>query len=154
MIITTYSAFRTLFAPAGGPLDTAGYPAWDASLLRKNNFAEPTGVPTPIVSFPFSMTCNGGAADGGAAYDWYLSQRTDDPDRQYLLFDQLSMTQSGSVACDLTALAVAALGLSGPTAQLNEDQLVRILKDVTVYCRRRSDESIQFVQMLPTTLGG
>ena len=154
MILSTYSAFRAIFAPSVSSLDAAGYPRWDASLLRKNNFASLTGVPAPIVSFPILVTCNGGAVDGGGAYDWYLSQRTDDPSRQYLDIGQLSAGQSGSVAIDLRPLAVTALGLANINSPVDEDQLVRLLKYVTLYCQRHSDQSIQLVNLLPTTLGG
>lgn len=153
MILPTYSAFRTVFAVDPTVLDAAGAPLWTAALLRIGAFAALTGIPRPVATFPISVTCNGGAADGGAAFDWYLSQRTDVVASQYLLLTQLDATHSGSVIIGLTAMAYTTLGISLVTQAVNEDQSTRLFRDVTLYCQRRSDNSIQLAQLLPTTLG-
>lgn len=153
MILQNYSAFRTVFAVDSGVLDAAGAPLWDASLLRINGFAALTGIPRPVTQFPIIVTCNGGAADGGAAFDWYLSQRTDDTTKQYLVCAQLDLTHSGSAIVALTALAGTVLGIPAYNSPVNEDQVTRLFRDVTIYCQRRSDKAIQLAQLLTTTLG-
>jgi hypothetical protein len=153
MILPTYSAFRTAFAVDPTILDAAGAPLWTTALLRTNAFASLTGIATPVAAFPVTVTCNGGAADGGAAFDWYLSQRTDVVAKQYLVIAQLSPAHSGSVVIWITALALSVLDIPAINSPINEEQLTHLFRDVTLYCQRRSDKSIQLAQLLHTTLG-
>lgn len=152
MIIASYSAFRTVFATSA-TLDLAGYPVWPVDKLRINGFAEITGVPRPVTLFPFQVTCNGNASDGGAAFDWYLSQRTDVQAKQFLRLTSPDPLKSGTINFGLTGLAHTSLGISLFVQAITEDNLVRLFRDVTIYCQRRSDKSIQLIQLLPYTLG-
>lgn len=153
MIITTYTQFRAIFATSS-TLAADGFEVWPVAMLRANGFdGGITGMPKPVTAFPVTLTCNGQAADGGAAFRWYLSQRTDDTAKQYLYCSQLSATQSGSVVIGLTSLGVAELGLAGPTAAVTEEQLIRLLKHCDLYVQRVSDDAIQHLLLLPATLG-
>ncbi len=153
MILPSYTTFRAWFA-TGSTLAPDGLEVWPVAKVRSGGFTGGfSGIAKPITAFPITVSCNAQAADGGAAFHWYLSQRTDDPTRQYLSITQLSATQSGSVVLALTALAVSALGLAGATADVTEGDLIRILKHCDLYVQRVSDDAIQHVLLLQATLG-
>lgn len=152
MIPLKWTDFRARFA-AASTLGVDGVEAWPVSLVRANGFdAGLTGISRPITAFPVTVSCNGQAADGGSAFDWYLSQRTDDTSLQWISLAYLSATQSGTVVLSLTAKCVTDLGLSGATATLTEDELREILRHTTLYVRRVSDGAIQLVELLRYTL--
>ncbi len=153
MVLLTFPGFRAAFSPSGN--DGDGYPTWPVDKVRITGFnAGLTGIPRPITAFSTGLviSCNGVAVDGGAAFDWYLSQRTDDPARQYLAMRQHTDTRSGTVLLTTTATGRAAVGMALPNSPINEDQATRLFKDVTLYVRRVSDGAIQLVQFLPYTL--
>lgn len=152
MILQSYTTFRHWFATAS-TLAADGLEEWPIAKLRSGGFTGGfTGIAKPIAAFPVTVSCNGLAADGGAAFDWYLTQRTDDPTKQHLTVTQLSSTQSGSVVLALTALAVSELGLGSATSPVNEDELRRVLAHCDLYVQRRSDDAIQHVLLLQATL--
>lgn len=146
MIVTNYASFRGTFALVGALIDFDGFEAWPLAKLRSGGF---TGLATPTISvFPFTMTVNGGAMDGGAAYDWWLSQRTDAPAAQPLTIAQAALNKSGTVSIDVVSANVQALlpGVSsGDYAQ--GDNLALILKNCHIYVQRRSDKAIQWVTL-------
>jgi len=140
--------------------DLDGHPPWPVDLLRAGGFSGGiTGVGQPILEVPFTMSCNGGAADSVAGtdqYDWYISQRTDDPARQMLAVSAYAPvgvpTYSGSVVVGVTALGVARAGLASAASLISHDQMVLLFKHVTAYCRRRSDGAVQYVNVLDYAL--
>lgn len=153
MILPNYTTFRAFFATSA-TLAADGLEVWPVAELRSGGFTGGfTGIAKPITAFPITISCNAQAADGGAAFNWYLSQRTDDPTKQYLSITQLSATQSGSVVLALTSLAVSELGLGSATAAVGEAELIRILKHCDLYVQRVSDDAIQHVLLLQATLG-
>ncbi len=147
MVIAFYSAFRSIFAVTGAPTADDGMLEFPGtSKLRTGGF---TGLETPtITTFPFDVTCNAGAVDGGAAFDWYLSQRTDMPASQYLTCKQLDGTKSGTVTID-TVDANVALLLPGvdPSDYTDDDNLAMILKHCHLYVQRRSDDAYQWIKL-------
>ncbi len=152
MIIDRWTNFRYSFATSS-TIGNDGVEVWPVEMVRANGFDGGfTGIPRPISAFPLTVSCNGQAADGGAAFNWYLSQRTDDSSLQWISVTQLSGTQSGSVVLALTSKCVSDLGLAGVTVTLNEDQLREILKHCDLYVQRVSDDAIQLVQLLQYTL--
>lgn len=152
MILLRHTDFRQRFATVS-TTDPDGFETWPIAKMRSGGFDGGfTGIARPISAFPMTVSCNAQAADGGAAYDWYLSQRTDDPSLQWISISQLSSTQSGSVVLALTSKCVADLNLASTTATLNEDNLREILRYVDLYVQRVSDDSIQLVKILQYTL--
>ncbi len=152
MVFLTFAGFRAAFSTGG--TDKDGYPTWPADKVLSGGFdAGLTGIPRPISTVLLTISCNGQASDGGAAFDWYLSQRTDDPVRQYLGITQNNILKSGTVSIVATLVGRAAVGMAMSNSPVSEDQLVRLFKDVTLYVRRVSDSAIQLVQLLPYTLG-
>lgn len=146
MIVQRYSDFRGLFALDGASAAADGLEEWPVANLRSGGF---TGLVTPtITSFPLTITCNGGAIDGGAAFDWYLSQRTDDPARQYLTITHTRPTKSGTVTIDINEDRVAALlpDVSGP-ALFEAGNLGLLMKNVALYVQRRSDKAYQWIKL-------
>lgn len=152
MILARWTDFRARFATSAttGP---DGVEVWPIDEVRSGGFTGGfTGIARPITAFPLTVSCNSQAVDGGAAFDWYLSQRTDDSTLQWMSISQFSATQSGTVTIALTAKCVTDLGLGGTTATLTEDQLREILRHCTLYVQRVSDDAIQLVQLLQYTL--
>lgn len=153
MILSTYTNFRAMFATSA-TLAADGMEVWPVSMLRASGFnGGITGMPKPVTAFPVTLTCNAEAVDGGGAFNWYLSQRTDDSAKQYLYCSQLAADKSGSVLIGLTSLGVAELGLAGPTAAVSQEHLIRVLKFCDLYVQRVSDKAIQHLLLLPATLG-
>lgn len=152
MVIDHYKDFRYRFSDTGLPAFD-GAEEFPTALIRVNGFDGGfTGIGRPIQSFPIVVSINGTANDGGNAYDWFLSQRTDDLEKQYLLIAQYMALKSGSIYLFLSPLCVTRLGLVSSTAPVNEDNLIDILNNTILYVRRRSDGAIQLVEMLKETL--
>lgn len=148
MIIVDYSTFRHHFATAAA-VDVAGYEVWPVAKVRSGGFSGlQATLPTTLVSdpntaFPFTITCNAEASDAVKwtdEYDWYLSQRTDDPNKQMLTLYRIdnmpATTESGRCGLTLTAVGLNAY----PT--LGAEKLHELFADVTVYVKRRSDNAI------------
>lgn len=151
MIILRYTDFRYRFGDTGS-VDFDGLELWDTSLLRASGFDDGiTGLAKPITAFPSNITIVG--ADSPTAYDWYLSQRTDEASRQFIAVTQPSAALSGAIRLSLTTLCVSELGLASATAAVSEDELRIILNDCWLYCKRNSDGAIQVFDLLKGTLG-
>ena len=115
-------------------------------------------IPTPWIGTAFSVSVNAFAADAVKdvhEYHWYLSQRTDDPAKQYVSIDVfplflLTKTYSGSVLLNASALAATELGsLSNPTPT----QVAEVFKHCDLYCLRVADGAIQWTNLLRTMFG-
>jgi len=115
-------------------------------------------IPTPWVGASVTVSVNAFAADavkGTDEYHWYLSQRTDDPAKQYLSVlhynvPVIANTYSGSVRLIVSALATSELGLSGvPTPT----QTAEVFKHCDLYCIRVSDGAIQWANLLRVMFG-
>jgi hypothetical protein len=133
-------------------LDPDGMESWPVEMVNANGFDDGfTGIPTPITDFPFLASVDG-QVYGDLAHHFYLSQRTDDPDKRYIDVTRADDGASGTVTLSLTDIAVSDLGLEDATSTQNEDQLTRILKNVTLYAARISDGAIQYVNLLEATL--
>lgn len=130
--------------------DADGLPTWPLALVRSGGFdGGLTGVPAWYEGTKITVTCNAGAADavlGTDEFDWYLSQRTDDPTKQYLSITQKPTSGgnsfSGSVEILHTALATSHLGAVYEPRVVSE-----IMKHVHLYARRRSDGAIQWINL-------
>jgi hypothetical protein len=154
VIIHNFITFRTRFATSAA-VGIDRLPVWPLANVRDNGFDTGlTGIPRPITAFPLTISCNAQASDGGAAFDWFLSQRKDAADvaEQYFTLTPFSATQSGTVTMALTAAGVEALGLALSTSVLSEDQLREAIIHCTLYVQRRSDQAIQLVELLKYTL--
>lgn len=137
--------------------DTDGYEQWPYSFRAYLGFdggLVPTIVETAVKLgiFPISLTCNDSALDavsGVDEYDWYVSQRTDDPALQ---FWDVSYTigASGSIVLNLTAYGATELGVTDPLTapyQLTVEQKQRALNNMHVYCHRKSDKAWQWTDL-------
>jgi hypothetical protein len=131
VILLRYADFRSAFAPG--------------AKVRASGFGDSISFDLPIASWPVVITCNGGAPDATSGvddYDWYLSQRTDDPDSQYF-FMTSEFGTSGTVTLHLNDdVNVGKLcpGVANP------------IDDESLYCRRKSDGAIDLCKMLARTL--
>lgn len=148
MIVHTYAAFRAQFALPGATTANDGLPAWPVAKLRAGGF---TGLVTPIIAgFPLIVTCNAGVVDGGIAFDWYLSQRTDITANQYFTVTQLTATKSGSIRISVNELNVLKLLPTATEFTVNNSHpelLTPLLKNVHLYVQRRSDNAIQWIKL-------
>jgi len=89
------------------------------------------------------------AVKGTDEYDWYLSQRSDDVAKQYLYTVQMPTTAtnsySGTIYIAYTALAQTELDFTTPP--LSTSVVQALYRHVHVYCRRRSDGAIQWLDL-------
>jgi hypothetical protein len=148
VILQRYTDFRAAFALPGAALDADGFEAMPLAELRSGGFS---GFVAPtITAWPLTLTCNASATDGGFAYDWYVSQRTDDQDVQALTVAQSSGTTSGTIVISLATTNVAKLlpGVSG-AGLVTSASLALLLKHVAVYVQRRSDKAYQWIYLYP-----
>ena len=107
-----------------------------------------------LTGFPWSVTINSIGADaafGVDDYDWWLSQRTEDPAKQYLSIVQRADTGgdsfSGTVEIDITALGTAEFGVSSMEA-ISVADAVKMFRRMAIYVRRRSDGAWQWRDIL------
>ena len=160
MIYPRWTAFRAGMADVGALLDVDGMPAWPIAKMRINGFDATITMtewklpddPLPGDPAGMTVTCNGGATDAhdGTAYDWYLSQRTDDNTRQVLAISQLDATKSGTVDISTTALAAR---LVPSTNYVLPDAKANLFRRCDLYVQRQSDRAIQYLS-LAVALGG
>lgn len=133
-----------------------GAEVWPTALVRANGFSSTfTITQAPITLFPSQWTINNLATDvaAGSSYTWYLRQRTDDPDLQWLQAVHASALFTGTLYVTLTARAVADLGIATSTTKLTAAQQRRVLKGVTAFCKRDSDGAIQQIDVLRESHG-
>lgn len=153
-MISTFTQFRSDFATSSGLL-VDGYERWPVDNIGLNGFA-PTW--TGITKIPFTMTVQvslDGSANGAMLYRSYLSQRTDDATKQYLLAAETT-GKTGTWSLLPTALAIADLELAivGPGYLIDtEEKAAGLFRDVTLYVQRLSDDSIGMLHFLPRVLG-
>ncbi len=151
-IVARYTDFRSIFAEGGvdpnATMALDGMQPWPVDLVRANAIPEIEYALGSTDMSPLSiiLSINAGVVDGGAAFDWYVSQRTDDPARQWLVTIPVDGTRSGSIIIEITDVGLAQLGLarlSGELPPMTADQIATAIKFVDVYCLRRSDGAIQ-----------
>lgn len=122
------------------------------NLVRLVGFTDTiTGIAKPYIGVTMNVSCNGGAPDavyGVHRYHWYLSQRTDDPAKQFLAVAQKPdaglSSYSGSITIGHTALATSELGISGAP---DMNQVRELFKMCDLYCKQVSDGGIQYVNL-------
>ncbi len=143
MIYQRYSDFRGGFALVGAAIDIDGFEVWPLAKLRAGGLG-PIAIQA-LTTFPAWVTINALAADampGVPEFDFFVSQRTDDPDAQYITVSPYSLTQSGSISIDLVSANVAKLFPGLVLADwLMPERMRVIFKDVHIYCQRRSDKA-------------
>lgn len=150
MIVHSYTTFRALFATSA-TLGADGFEVWPSSMVRAAGFTGGfSGIDTPILSFPITISVNANAV-GAEAYHFWLSQRTEVEASQYLTVARATGA-SGSWTIGLTAKAVADLGLADEEDSVTPDQLTEILRHCHVYVQRISDNAIQWCDLLQETL--
>jgi hypothetical protein len=134
-----------------------GAETWPTALVRANGFSSTFGITgnNPITIYPSQWTINALATDvdAGSSYTWYIRQRTDDPDLQWLSVVHANPLHTGTIAVSLTARAVADLGIATALTKLSLAQQLRVLKSVTAFCKRDSDGAIQIVDVLRESHG-
>lgn len=148
MILPNYSAFRAVFG-IGEPRDGAGYERWPVEKVLWPSGAAGFRLVMPA-SFDVAavLSVNDLAFDatpGVDAFDWYLSQRSDNPAEQIFTlrrFDDENGTRSGTVRLVPTALMTAMFALDEQHPTPSAEQAERIFKYVAVYVRRRADRAI------------
>lgn len=140
----------------GAFYENDGAEVWPTTLVRANSFSSTWTLGTrPLTICPANLTVNNYVTDAaaGSSYRWYLRQRTDVAAGQWLSIVHADATRTGSVTIAITAAGVAALGLATATTKMSADQQARLLRNVTVFCRRDSDGAIQFVDLLQLSHG-
>lgn len=148
-IYTTYAQFRTGFA-VSATIGLDGFPLWPGNLVEDIGTIVP---PSTITVFPFEIDFDDSMdpTPGVDRYDWYVSQRTDDPTRQYLTVsrnDDLPDTQSGRISVGLTAL-----GSSRFSVPLSVSDILELFTDVDVYVKTKADNAIHHVLLLDYLTG-
>lgn len=147
-VIARYTDFRAIFADGGfdpmGPVASDGMAPWPADFLRLNAIPEivlSEDTPT-LATLSLRLTINAEAVSTGT-FDWYVSQRTDDPARQWFTVYQYSAIRDGTIVLDISTVGMAELGLDSVIDAVTDEQAAAAVKYVDVYCRRRSDGAIQ-----------
>jgi len=139
--------------------------AFDSSLAVEYTLPELAAL-GPFKNNPFNGSSVRFSATAGVVadsvfgvdeYDWYLSQRTDDPTKQYLAMSQEpsdSSSYSGTVQIVPTTLATTKFGFTTAPGDPIDPSTTRILfRSVDLYVRRISDQAIQRLNLLNTYLG-
>lgn len=154
MIIQRYADFRGIFALPGADIDIDGFEVFPVAKLRSGGFTGLTLVSSPANEVPFIVTCNAQAVDGGAAFDWWLSQRTDDPTKQYLLITQAAANKSGTVSITFAPTGSPPFRVSqllpevtDPIEFLEAGNRKLIYKNCHLYVQRRSDKAYQWMTL-------
>lgn len=154
MIIPTYSMFRNMFATSS-TVAPDGYFVWPVANVNVSAF---TGLTKPrypgFPTFPVELFATGVVAADAVRntddYHWYISQRTDDPAKQYLVATNPtpSPTQSfsGTLRISMTSLGSTLF----PTA--NEERTLGLFRHVDIYVKRISDGKIQHVRPIDTLM--
>jgi hypothetical protein len=152
----------------GVTFDNSGWEWWPVEYMRVGDTAVAFAgglagfSATPYQGGTVTLTCNGGVADtvyGTDEYDWYLSQRTDDPARQYLTIVQAPDDvgpKSFSGACKITptALAAAEFGFTiGGGVPIDPDITRMLFRCCDLYVRRIADQAIQRADLLLKVTG-
>lgn len=124
------------------------------NLVRASGFDGGISIVSVSSDFTTRLTVNASAADsvfGTDEYDWYLSDRTDDPGKRFLDIVQRPSSggnsYSGSVDISLSALCLSELGINPATTPLTQSELAICFKFAHLYCRRVSDGAIQWVDL-------
>jgi hypothetical protein len=161
----TICALKSAFVAKDGMEEWPGLTAGQAghsNIVRAGGFNGGfTGIPTPYNGNGFDVTVNAYGVDATQnvdEYDWYLSQRTDDPAKQYLTiaapYSHIAVppnSLSGTVGIRHTALAEAELFPGAVTIVWGVDQIIELFKFCQLYVRRRSDGTIQWADLLKST---
>jgi hypothetical protein len=154
MILTTYQQFR-LFVATTSDLYPDGLPEFPSADVDTAGFRDTLVFPA-LVSSPYLIEVYGATSDlpsGTDQYDWYLSQRTDDPARQYFLVqrndDGEGVTNSGRIQLVTTTLATTLYPTLTDTATL-----IALFTDLDLYVRRRSDGLIQHRELMDVIFAG
>lgn len=156
-VLTTYTAFRTAFATAAVPVND-GLDQWPYVQLLVPGFTNTWTIPNTLPSgfatgTPWVITINAGANDAVAGvdeYTWYLSQRTDDPLKQYFTIahpNVLPATRSGTVNIYFSAFGQSVYGFVDTTV------IPIIFRNVDLYVQRISDDAIQHRLLIEPLLG-
>jgi hypothetical protein len=157
MILLRYHDFRLWFGQGYSP-DRSGYPKYPTGrvLYPPGEAGFLLALPSPV-SCHMLLSVNGFAHDpsfGSDAFDWYLSQRTDDPARQLFALvpqDTPNATRSGTVLLTMTTLCQALFGVTPASPLPAPLDRERLFRDVTLYVRRRSNGSVMHASLLPPT---
>lgn len=156
-ILTTYAAFRNTFAVVAG-LANDGLPIWPYAKLHVVGFTSTWTIPNSLPSgfesgTAWTITINGAVNDavaGVSEYYWYLSQRTDDPTKQYFTIshpDVLPNTRSGTVNIVFSALGQSLY------STVDSSNISTLFANVDLYVQRISDDAIQHKMLLDVLLG-
>lgn len=145
MIIENFTTFRWMFATSKVSFDAAsGYETWPTAKLRSGGF---TGLALQMTGieqgFPLRCTANNVTADANpliSEYDWYVSQRTDDPAQRYLA---IASPSGFSGTIEITPTALGAARFPGTS----EASLMHLFRRCQVYVQRRSDQAIQWADL-------
>lgn len=150
-VLSSYSTMRAAFATT---TDRAadGFEEWPSELVLANGFDDGfTGIATPILSFPITVSVDG-SANGSEAYDVFLSQRTEVAADQPFAIARAT-GKSGSWTITMTTAGRLSIGLASVTDPVSVDQLSQILNFCHLYVSRHSDQAIQWVDLRVATLG-
>ena len=145
MILATWSQFRAVFMP-GAPIGIDGVEEWDPSMVDQPGFVNDLVFADPI-TFPWEIEVDPGpdAVPGVDEFDFFLSQRSDDPAKQYWEVQRNDagfpgITNSGRIKLARTSLSTS---LYPTVTAQSTAALITLFKDLDLYVYRRSDGLIQ-----------
>jgi len=158
MICASYSDFRHRFADT---TDRAadGLEVWPAEQVFASGFVSIVGIYASDSNqlFPHTLSVNALTSDsvkGTDEYEWYLSQRTDDSEGQFLSLTKYdpnptAQSFSGSAVFDLTALGTDEFEPDDDGNVSGVDNIKRLYRNVHLYVKRKSDGAILWVNLFP-----
>jgi hypothetical protein len=145
---------------------TAGGTIWSPTFVGAIGPLIAAPVPSGDPLFPLSVSCNGGASDGGTdSFAWYLSQRSDGlryvlstgllsatGQPQYFNIAHPDGTHSGTVVITVQSPQIAALFPgSGGTPPTDATSLATLFNDCALYVSRDSDSAYQWAPFVALT---
>jgi hypothetical protein len=151
MILSTYDLFRATFATTTDR-DVAGWEEWPTTnVVYASEVGFHLALPTALNTTQI-ISVNALANDAVAhvdEFDFYLSQRTDDPAAQLLSIQRSDIapnTRSGTIL--MLPKNPLMLSLYGSLFPLPPEQGIAIFRDTWLYVRRRSNGHIMRASFL------
>ncbi|MBU0572031.1 MAG: hypothetical protein KKC50_08335 [Candidatus Omnitrophica bacterium] len=156
MILSDYTTMRAAFDVSGGIKGKHGYELWPYHLTPGGWTPPPSPftdltVTKPLLVWPVVGEVNGGAADttyGVSEYTWYLEQKSDLPDHQYLSISH--PTPGVNTYSSIVNIEYSPVGAAKFPAVPTMDDQIELFKFVYLFVQRKkfpADNAIQWLDL-------
>lgn len=127
-----------------------GAPVWVDDIVTVSSLA---GWP---LSFPYVVCATSVADTFPDRYHWYLHQRSEDPEKQYLyaVLGEDSFSVAGATHSGYCTIRKTALGNSATASPYSEDEIWRLFDMTTLYVHDRVGARVQAIRPIKRLVGG